>query len=278
MIIQYVALCFVILGYLGTALIAWQSITQRDKMTYLALFFIVLGALGAVWIIIDTSRTSDQLISKSDEISSLYQRLYSTSRQLQAKSENIAILNQKIAESQQELKVKSEVIAKLNLHTQYSMTGGDSYCYLKLWGINAITNKLQTVLMHVGKYPLYDIEMHYENAIQSANILKHDIGNMHYDISDMITMFNPARNIIKIGNLPVGMSIPSMFSIELTGDHQHFMFDFITRNGNISQDLSFKRIKGHWITASIVIGRNHEVLREDVDKDFPRDDYGNILW
>jgi len=119
MFLLYLALFFVIMGYLGTALIAWQSIRKRNRITYAALVFIFLGAAGAVWLAIDTSRTSDEITG----------------------------LNRKIAE-------KSDEIAKLNREIANSVTGGNSFCYMVTMLKQGIPH---FVVVHQGKYPLYDL-------------------------------------------------------------------------------------------------------------------------
>ncbi|MGA2467154.1 MAG: hypothetical protein ABSH06_22740 [Thermodesulfobacteriota bacterium] len=139
----YVALVLVVSGYLGTVMVAWQSVQRRTGTTYWALFSILLGAFGAAWIAVDASRSTQQLSSKSDTIAQLQGKLAARSgeiaqsqRDLREKAELEVeaqkVLRQKsdkIAELNRLLAIKSDEIASLSRDIAGSVTGGGSYCY-----------------------------------------------------------------------------------------------------------------------------------------------------
>jgi hypothetical protein len=74
----------IIIGYLGTVCIAWQSIEKqkRNYLTYASVICILLGAFGVLRVMNESDQTSNQLVKKSDKISELSLKLYSTSKQV----------------------------------------------------------------------------------------------------------------------------------------------------------------------------------------------------
>ena len=163
-ILLYIALIFVIIGYLGTVLIAWQSIAKRDHVTYISLVFILLGAAGAIWITIDTSRTTDKLVISSGLLANSQIELrkkaddQTESQQLlRKKSDEIALLNREIANNQRKLSEKSDDISNLNKTIAATVTGGESFCFLSPDLAFGKINTIDFYLMTHGKYPLYDV-------------------------------------------------------------------------------------------------------------------------
>jgi hypothetical protein len=57
------ALLLIILGWVGTAIIAWLSIPRRGWTMYLALTCIFLGATGSVLVVLDASKSTERAIN-----------------------------------------------------------------------------------------------------------------------------------------------------------------------------------------------------------------------
>src|SRR5262245_49338891 len=73
------------------------------------------------------------------------------------------------AQFESELRAKSDEIAELNRTIAKSITGGDSYCYLRLANLHSQGALLN--LIHQGKYPLYDISIRIVD-LQNAAVLQ----------------------------------------------------------------------------------------------------------
>lgn len=272
MIMFYLAICLVIIGYFGSALIAWQSVPQRTLITYLALICACLGTVGAILITIDSSQTTDKLITKNEQISKLSLQLYSSSKQLQVKSDQIAQLYNKLAETQEKLRIKSEKLSEMSLQSLYSITGGDSYCFVVpslLKGVNSQkqwVSRKELAIVHVGKYPLYDVQLSF------TDVSKHNF----VTIDDIVN----SKLVANLGNLSPGLirHIP-----ELTypsSNEAHYRFTFATRSGMIYEDLLLKKQQQDWAYALRVYkssASGKKILFEK-SKNFPLNNKGTIEW
>ena len=57
---------------------------------------------------------------------------------------------------EKQLRAKADEIASLNKTIAGAVTGGDSFCYLSVMS-NSPREPLRFVIVHLGKFPLYDV-------------------------------------------------------------------------------------------------------------------------
>lgn len=188
-----------------------------------------------------------ELRKKSDEIAHLYQTLAASQRelkekadiqadsqrQLTGKSDEIAALNREISNNQIALRQKSEEIAQLSNASLSSITGGDSYCYLSyIQPGNA--NRLMLVVNHVGKYPLYDVNMRIVDLHEFSKKIKSN----QYTIDDI-----QKDKAIKIESMTPEMTTMTFDELVLPDSGEMELNVFITaRNGYWIQNIKLKRI------------------------------------
>lgn len=180
--------------------------------------------------------------------------------------------------SERELKRKNEEIVELSRQIAYSLTGGNSYCYLafSLPDKNGATARLSIV--HAGQFPLYDVRVRFldldkfeiyvnSKAQSSGKITYGDLEKAELDLN--IGNLNPSQ-AYSLGDWPMPQS----------GEARYNVF-FSARNGLFTELVRIKRIDGKWVSAYRVKrsqGDNLETLYEKIDPAFPRDKDGKVSW
>ena len=288
-ILLYIALIFVIIGYLGTVLIAWQSIAKRDHVTYISLIFILLGAAGAIWITIDTSRTTDKLVISSGLLADSQIELrkkaddQTESQQLlRKKSDEIALLNREIANNQRKLSEKSDDISNLNKTIAATVTGGESFCFLSPDPAFGKINTINFSLMTHGKYPLYDVFIRIwdDNCLEgfdSGKIVETQeewsktenkiIEHMRQCLihQEKVGTFSPKNDVNIMDSPLISCTIPK--GIDLDKYSQKYTVDISARNGHYVQNITITvRNKKYYHIYSkvekILSDSKREIIRE----------------
>jgi hypothetical protein len=288
-ILLYIALIFVIIGYLGTVLIAWQSIAKRDHVTYISLIFILLGAAGAIWITIDTSRTTDKLVISSGLLANSQTELrkkadeQTESQQLlRKKSDEIALLNREIANNQRKLSEKSDDISNLNKTIAATVTGGESFCFLSPDPAFGKINTIDFYLMTHGKYPLYDVFIRIwdDNCLEgfdSGKIVETQeewsktenkiIEHMRQCLihQEKVGTFSPKNDVNIMDSPLISCTIPK--GIDLDKYSQKYTVDISARNGHYVQNITITvRNKKYYHIYSkvekILSDSKREIIRE----------------
>jgi hypothetical protein len=254
-----------------------------------------------------------QLRDKSDQIAALYQKIAqaqgelaqsqrelranaeeqaNAQRQLRKKSDEIAALNNLLA-------AKSDEIANLNREIAAKVMGGDSYCYLdvaKQGKFASIANPdiVELILIREGSYPIYDVLITIEdlgrgikNAQQHNNReeLKNYLSMLY---SERHRVLSPIVTQISVGNIGIRQVSPywlpqkvygvQPIQLKITGeDQQSYAINIAARNGRVNQTLLFRRVYGVWKKA-VQVSFNGKTVKESIDRDFPRDDYGQVQW
>ncbi|MDE2807174.1 MAG: hypothetical protein OXN90_02035 [Gemmatimonadota bacterium] len=145
--------------------------------------------------------------------------------------------------------------------------GGDSFCYLRIYNPDQVTNTGRLMVHHQGEYNLYDV---YARIVDLEKLDKLK-GNLSFDT------LRQADTNISIGNL-ISSSAQVLHPFTLgNGDTRRFNIFFSARNGFFNQVLRFKKIQGKWVSATKVM-REEKVLYEKVDDEFPRTAEGNVEW
>ena len=176
-----------------------------------------------------------------------------------------------------ELRAKSEEIADLNRRLDATVTGGDSFCYIDLVPTEilkeAVTgDRALLVLVHQGKYPLYDLAVQVLNVVQAFPKMEEDkfaslqirryIENRKFDI------FSPEKSL-------------TLGEIIFQGAKQYYVFQFSARNGDWFQNLRIELVGKERKIARKVIKSTKEGgqnLLEKIDPGFPRDEKGRVQW
>lgn len=166
--------------------------------------------------------------------------------------------------SAQESKQKSERIAELNERIAGLVTGGDSFCWLQISGVNPISNVGKLVAIHHGEFPIYDVA----GRIVDLQELERKKGSI-----TMQNLFVGDTNV-RLGSMPVGTAtILSDFPLghEIARDFNIF---FSARNGLYTQLLRMRKSEQKWVSATRVQmreGNDEKVVFEQIDPDFPKD-------
>lgn len=297
MISLYLAL---LLGYLGTVLIAWESIPKRSPLTYASLILVLIGSGAAMYVTYDSNQTTDELLSKSKKISELSLKLYSSSsslaesqRQLRIKADNqtdiqvklreksdeIAHLNHEIAKSQTILRIKSDEIATLNKHITNSVTGGEYQGELSVFEPDE-NNLLLVEFWNKGNYPLYDVTLNIHDLDRAVEVFKdfeNNIDTKKRGFSFAYFQETRQKAIIKveIGNVSPHTTIHLPTLIVPNTERQRIDFEIIARNGSARKQVRFVKVNGKWKGARRDV-INGKIVGQQVDKGFSADGSGSI--
>ncbi|HLA38048.1 MAG TPA: hypothetical protein VJZ02_06255 [Candidatus Brocadiales bacterium] len=181
----------------------------------------------------------------------------------------------KQAQFERELRAKSDEIADLNRTIVASVTGGDSFCYLVFSLGDGTTNMPPLVLVHQGKYPLYDV------GIRIVDLEKFDrVKGEAFTLDRM----DKTDTLFSIGSVSPGQTCIINRGCQLpNADQQRYNIFISARNGFVNQLTRLQRVNNRWKSATKVIREDYVlgkqvVLLEEVDKEFPRDKTGQVQW
>jgi hypothetical protein len=171
------------------------------------------------------------------------------------------------ANFEHELRIKSDEISELNKEIMKSVIGGDSFCYLTMMSLDNQNNVGILTVVHQGEHPVYDV---------NARIV--DLQKME-KIKDNLSFQNimQADTNLHIGNMIKGTA--STFAPFQLGSSMERGFNifFSARNGLFTQLLRMKKINNKW-TSATKVERDGKIIFEKIDKEFPRNKEGLIIW
>ncbi len=176
--------------------------------------------------------------------------------------------------SERELKQKNEEIGKLSRKIAYSVTGGDSFCYLAFSLPDDGSINAMLTAVHKGEFPLYDV---------SVRIVDLDKFDKHIKEQAKLTLggIQKVQTNINIGNIPALQAVTlGPWALSQSGEVRYNIF-ISARNGFITELVRLKRINEKWVSAyKVEAGPGHEpgVLYEKIDPDFPKNEDGNVNW
>lgn len=210
----------------------------------------ILSAFGAIWSAVKQEEESkqnkflnDQLSKKSDKIQELQERLNQNQVLQIHKTDKIAQLGIELAESQKE-------ITRLNKETTNNVTGGDSYCYIKLAPIS--NGELKVLLFHEGNYPLSEIRI----AVRRNSDLLKPSG---ISIKDLLEQRDKNAVFYKVSSLPVQPE--RVFALDETvpftnGVSEVYQIEFTARNGVWEQMYYFKYDESQKLNLSFIVTKH----------------------
>ena len=157
--------------------------------------------------------------TNDEEIKGLQQKLISGYKDQVLKSEEIASLYKRLAESQ-------EKVAALSEETKYYLTGGDSYCFIDMSTAKNL-DKVYLTLVHVGVYPLQNVEVSLFNsdfACENNQVKKGD------DSSDKASNTRvdfkvdnlKAATTVSLGEMPTNIKAQKNFEVRFRANNREW--------------------------------------------------------
>ena len=144
-----------------------------------------------------------------------FHRQAESTRLLLKQSQEIADLNKALAQ-------KSDEIAELNRNIVSSVTGGDSFSYLALFGMTDAAGP-QVIVVQMGKYPLYDV---------AARVV--DLDKWEAERGSVMTLekLQALDAHLTVGNIAAGASVTAgrLTRLNPTRQYRYNVF-FSARNG-----------------------------------------------
>lgn len=167
---------------------------------------------------------------------------------------------------------KNQEIIELNREIRESITGGNSFCYIR-----PTTNTPPIITVeHSGSHPLYDV------SCRITDVDEHKTVFAKTGDRAVTQEYIDRMNVVNLGGIGVGLTgfISPVLSLE--GDRKRFNIFISARNGSWTQLLRMhKRDDGVWISAIKVTrgyGDERVLLLEEIPEDYPRDSEGHVDW
>ncbi len=255
-----------ILLILGVVVSLKEEWSKRNKLIVLAAFLFV-GTIAMYATIQQSSNSAKEMATANTKLSTSLQ-------ELSAASNEISRIQRLNTELQERLIASTGKITELSQQNIHALTGGDSYCYLRFPTFTP-TGGLPIVI-HEGKFPLYDVEARIVNLRQFERIAAETPGDL------TMRQFMSSSTMLKVGNLAPGAAFSVLDKpLPFTDEQPNFRVFFGARNGFWHEDLLLRRINGKWLYAVRVfreIGNDKKLLSEKIDKGFPRTGDGKIEW
>ncbi len=183
------------------------------------------------------------------------------------------LASQRQAVSEEELRKKSEEIAELNKQIAASLTGADSFAYVVLAPFHANDpSQANFTVIHVGKYPLYDVGIRIADLDQIEN--KERTGHL-------ITLNSYAN--LNVGNLSPNQARVLDAQVRISNNSLRLNIFLFARNGSFSELLRVQRIDGKLkialkVTRDAMGSEKPEVLLEKIDHGYPVGADGKVKW
>jgi len=179
--------------------------------------------------------------------------------------------------SERELKKKNEEIVELSRQIAYSLTGGNSYCYL-VFSLHPESPLARLNIVHAGQFPLYDVSVRIVDLDKFETVVKSKArSNYRLTYADL----EEAQQAFTIGNVKPGQAGDlGDWPMPKSREARYNVF-FSARNGLFEECVRIKRIDGKWVSAYRVERRQGdklETLYEKIDPTFPRDKDGKVSW
>jgi hypothetical protein len=160
------------------------------------------------------------------------------------------------------LRKQSEKIGELSTRNACLVTGGDSFCYLDITGLDEGTDVGMCVVVQQGDYPLFDVSARIVDLQLFSQITEHTIKSVL-----------STDQVMEIGNLAAGsasMAYEKPFMLG-SSDARDFNIFFSARNGFFNQKLRFRKCNGHWLR-KISVTRDGQTIFELDDPGFPMEE------
>lgn len=233
-------------------------ISIMNSIHSLTIFGLVLIALGTFFTIYGqqklNDKTSDKLNNKADKIEKLSE-------------ENIELMRE---------------VNKLNTRISDSITGGDSYCYFVPRPPSSRSNIVDLQLVNEGINPIYDISIKIDDVEKMFEIIEEDFRNCvdtNRSFTESSARMSPSNRLIDVGNLSPSIMLNLHEGLEIPHDVDRKSYNIIitSRNGQVDQLLRYRKVHGNWAMA-MQVTRGGEVLKKYVDRNYPKNEKGEVDW
>jgi len=156
--------------------------------------------------------------------------------------------------------------AKTERDILYSITGGDSYCYLD-FGFSGKKTNILAFVVHKGKFPLYDVYIDMADLTMFNNLKS-------YTEQDYLE----TRTRHKIDDLSPGKAYQlPLIKLKENWNKQDYNIFIHARNGRWIQQERLRIINNKFVHARRVLKGNKELI-SDISKDYPLNDRGEVDW
>ncbi len=162
----------------------------------------------------------------------------------------------------------SSEAAKLNQQVLGSISGGDSFAYLKFIFQGNDPDRPLVVVIHQGRYPLYDV---------SVRIVDQDKWNKIGRVDSSLEALRQAEAYLQVGNLPPKrVHLPRQRWLMPNRQQVNYLVEISARNGSVTELLRLRRVAGEWRWAlRVTRGMEGEILLvEEIEPEFP----GQVQW
>lgn len=251
----------------------WKYHDRRTKRHHHITRFILVvwlfASLLSLFLVWRETRVASRL---SQEVSEL----------VQGKNE-LLLANQELRDSLEEKTRQivrlSEANVALSDHVSKSITGGGSFCYFVHAFPVGTANKLMRMLLHVGRYPLHDLNIRIADGNKLEQVFEEfGIPVPMEEIEKAQTRMHKTT-FFKAGQGTAGLDTEYLTLPENT-DKQTYSIFFTARNGSWHQQITLRRVNGKWRLATRVTkdGGKTLLMPEEISAEFPRDANGEALW
>lgn len=147
------------------------------------------------------------------------------------------------------------------------VTGGDSFVHFEAVPLDE--NNLRPVLKHNGKYPISPLRI---EVLETGN------GD---GFGGHAKALHPGSwRIINFSIYGSHMRKTFHWTFEPAGDSAVYAILMESRNGSIVQIIQIRKVRDQWTTASRILTfpDMEKTLFEQVDDNYPRDEFGNVEW
>lgn len=269
------ALTQFLLVALGATTVAREAWPQKHPVWFVGAFVIV-GAIGmfaairqgqqSAW---ETQEAQRQAAEANLKLSNSIENLNKGAAEIARVQGQNAELQQRLLDSSGEILNQGKIISGLSRQSIEITTGGESFCHMSLMGDPDNHRIMIPVFLHVGKNPLYEVQVRIVN----------------FQLVDPLARQKPlpidqimaTDKHVSLGELiPESAWIDRQQVIDFNGDkaeRQDYRIFFTARNGYWSQDLIWQKTDKGWATATRVFrdkGKNRRLIFTKIDKGFPR--------
>jgi hypothetical protein len=188
---------------------------------------------------------------------------------------------------ERELRARAEKIAELSNTIAQTVTGGDSFCFVKFIFLADAPNTPTLVVFHKGKYPLQNVQIRiidYEELMRVIPDMPKTKAEARTPSLSEFQKVNTIERRLDLGTLSPPGSGTRIAPLWKLPDRDQITYEIRTSTNfqTFYQHLKIRRINNNWLQAFRVHKYDPKgeliVLLEDVPKGFPRDASGKMNW
>jgi hypothetical protein len=288
---SWIPLIIIFLAAIGSGLKDFKFGHQENRRqrvySILLLTFLILGAFCSFWL----THTSDEQSKKIEQLNrQIVQQNKDLNRELLITKGELARTKAELYKRTDDLLTKSGKIEQLNDFILSSITGGDSYCYVR--SSLDMSGFVNFSLEHIGKFPLHNVGVVIHDLAKRSELAKvvglpvqGSLTRVQLDelqkerdlIGESLSLLE--KDVIFRHNwpsFPPGSIIIPFFRTKLpvNNEEQQYLVKISASNGTTTQPIRLRKIKGEWKTSTRVqkydnLKLKFMELRSEIDPDVP---------